>query len=101
MTATSQQPDAEPAPPAAPPKKHRNAWIWVSGVLGLIAVGLLIWALTLRSDVGSTQTELDGAKQQLTSANKDLETTSQQLDDATKAAAAPTPTPTPAPAEEE
>jgi chromosome segregation ATPase len=48
MTATS-----EPTP-----RKHRSPWLWVSGVLVLVAAGLLIWALSLQSDLDSTQQDV-------------------------------------------
>ena len=103
MSATTPEPDAALTPPDEAPKKKRNAWIWVSAGLGLIAVGLLIWALTLRSDVDSTQGDLDSAKQELASTEEELataqqelgstkqelDTAAQQLDDATQAASAP------------
>jgi flagellar basal body-associated protein FliL len=40
---------------AEPPKKHRSPWIWVSAVLLVVAAGLLIWALMLRSDRDDAQ----------------------------------------------
>ena len=103
MSTTSPQPDAESVTPDEAPKKHRSAWIWVSAGLGLVAVALLVWALTLRSDLDSTQDDLNGVKQEQASANQELEstqqelnstkqeleTTAQQLDDATQAAAQP------------
>ena len=101
MSTTSPQPDAAPASPDATPKPRRNRWIWATAAVGLLAVGLLIWALTLRSDLDGTQGELDTATQALTSTGQELESTqqeldaaAQQLDDATQ----PTPTP---PASEE
>jgi chromosome segregation ATPase len=39
-------------------KKHRNWWIWVSGALGVIAVGLLIWGIDNRSNFDSSQDEV-------------------------------------------
>jgi hypothetical protein len=103
MSDTIPQPDAASAPPDEVPKKRRNAWLWVSTGLGLVAVGLLIWALALRSDVDSAQderdiakqgqasaeTELATAQQELGSTKQELDTTEQQLDDVTQAAAAP------------
>jgi hypothetical protein len=35
-------------------KKRRNPWIWICAVLALAAAGLLIWALTIQSDLDST-----------------------------------------------
>jgi hypothetical protein len=48
-----------------PPKKGRNTWVWASAILGLLGVGLLIWALVLNSDLNSTQDELSDAQQEL------------------------------------
>ena len=70
---------------AEQPKQRRNWWIWVSGALGVVTIGLLIWALTMRSDLDSTQTELDSATQQLSSTNEELDATKkdvQQLESA-------------------
>src|SRR4051794_3634903 len=103
MAATSPQPNAAPAPPDDVPKKRRNTWIWVSAGVGLIAVGLLVWALTMRSDLSRTQDELTKAQQQVASTDQQLETTqqelgstkqqldttAQQLEDATQAASSP------------
>jgi hypothetical protein len=36
---------------AAPAKKRRNWWLWVSVALAVVGAGLLIWALTIRSDL--------------------------------------------------
>jgi DNA repair exonuclease SbcCD ATPase subunit len=99
----STQPDAVPEPPDGAPDKSRNWWIWASAGLGLLAACVLVWALTLRSDVDSAQAESHTANQALASTNQQLETTeaelestkqeldtkTQQLDDATQTAAAP------------
>ena len=62
------------------PKKRRNWWIWVSVALAIVAAGLLIWALTIQSDLDSTQQELagvqeelDGTQQALGAAKQDVE----------------------------
>ena len=93
-------------------KKHRNPWIWVSLVLGVIAVGLLVWALTTQSDLNDSQKEADelqsqadqGKKtgsavlkagkaayddqaQQLGATDEDLDATEKDLEDAEKKAA--------------
>jgi hypothetical protein len=70
MSATTPEPDAAPEPPDEAPKTPRNRWIWVSAGLPLVAAGLLIWALTLRSDVHSAQDETRTAEQELTSSNQ-------------------------------
>lgn len=36
------------------PPAHHNRWIWVSALLAIVAVGVTIWALTLRSDADLT-----------------------------------------------
>jgi septal ring factor EnvC (AmiA/AmiB activator) len=98
MATTSPTPDA---PPDGAPKPHRNKWIWVSAALGVVAVGLLVWALSVRSDLGDTQDQLASNEQALKSAQQDLSTTEQQLDEATKPTPTPTSTPTPTAVPEE
>jgi hypothetical protein len=53
------------APEPAPPKKHRNPWIWISAVLGIAAIGLLVWALTVQNDLDDTNAELDQVQAQV------------------------------------
>jgi hypothetical protein len=76
--ASSTQPAASPAEPA--PSKRRNPWMWVSLLLGLAAIGLLAWALAVKSDRDSAQDELDSAQQQLTSTAEELDKAKQDLD---------------------
>jgi chromosome segregation ATPase len=64
---------------AGPPQRRRSRWIWVSALLGIIAVGLTIWALTLRSDLDGTRQELDTTTQELASTKQELDKTKQQL----------------------
>ena len=90
MSTTSPQPDA---PLDGATKPHRNRWIWVSATLGVLVVGLVAWALSIRSDLDSTQAKLTSNEQALTSVQQDLSSTEQQLAEATK----PTPTPTATP----
>jgi FtsZ-interacting cell division protein ZipA len=71
---------AQPEPAEAAPRKHRNRWIWVSVVLAVIAAGLLVWALTLKSDLDSAQQDLDKTKSELASTNQKLESTAEDLD---------------------
>ena len=89
-----------PGEPAAEAKKHRSRWIWVSVLLGLATVGLLAWALSLRSDLDDAnakneqQQEAGGAAAsaakdaydalatQLGATNEDLAQTEQDLDSA-------------------
>ena len=47
------------------PKKHRNPWMWVSIVLGVVAVGLLVWALTTQSDLDDANNEADQLQSQV------------------------------------
>jgi septal ring factor EnvC (AmiA/AmiB activator) len=67
-------------PPPATKQKRRNPWIWVSALLALAVVGLLIWALSARSDLDSTQSELDSTQQELAGTKQELDTSKQQLD---------------------
>jgi len=62
------------------PERRRNPWIWISGLLALVAAGLLIWALTARSEKDKAQDELAGTQQQLEATEQDLDDTQQQLD---------------------
>ncbi|MEP6953793.1 MAG: hypothetical protein ABI950_06990 [Solirubrobacteraceae bacterium] len=50
-------------PEGTGPKKHRNAWIWVSAAVALIAVGLLIWGLNTQSDLDSEQKQASQNKE--------------------------------------
>jgi hypothetical protein len=96
----------EPGPPGGqePPKKHRSRWVWVSAVLGLAVVGLLVWALSLRSDLDDANAKneqqqetgntiaaaardaYDSLASELGATNEDLADTEQQLDEAQQAA---------------
>src|SRR3954468_2301955 len=98
MSTTSPQPDASPTPDDGAPHKRRNRWIWVSAGLAVVTVGLLVWALSTRSDLdttkqalASTDQELETAQQELDSTKHELDSTNTQLDEATQAGAAPTP----------
>lgn len=63
------------------PKRRRNRWIWVSVALGVAAVGLLIWALTLQSDLDSSKEQLTSSEQQLDTTSDELDATQKELDD--------------------
>jgi septal ring factor EnvC (AmiA/AmiB activator) len=75
---------SQPVEPAT--GKRRNWWVWISALLALVAAGLLVWALSVKSDQESAQDELANTKQ--------------QLDESEQQQAQATPTPTPAPADE-
>jgi colicin import membrane protein len=68
------------APQTSPPRaKHHGPWPWIALVLGVVAIGLLVWALVLRSDRNDAQQQAENganAAAQLKQANDDL---SQQL----------------------
>jgi DNA repair exonuclease SbcCD ATPase subunit len=64
-----------------PPRK-RSRWIWISVLLVIIAAGLLIWALTIQSDLDSTQDELASTQQELDDTRKELDETKQELAEA-------------------
>ena len=46
---------------------RRNPWIWISALLALIAIGLLVWALSLRSDLDDTQQQVADLQTQIDS----------------------------------
>jgi chromosome segregation ATPase len=73
-------PDPAEPPGEQAPKKRRNPWIWICGVLVLVAAGLLIWALTIRSDLDSTQQDLATANEELDSTQQQLDSKQQELD---------------------
>jgi uncharacterized protein YoxC len=97
---------------AEAPPKRRNPWIWVCAVLGVLAAGLLIWALAIQSDLDSTEQDVanlqsqmdanadtgsavlggakalyDDLKNELGTTSEDLATTQQDLDEAEQAGA--------------
>ena len=51
-------------------EKHRNWWIWVSAALALLAIGLLVWALSLKSDLDGANDDLAASKKQLAEAQE-------------------------------
>jgi peptidoglycan hydrolase CwlO-like protein len=63
------------------PTKHRSRWLWVSVALAVVAAGLLVWALTLQSDLDSAEGDLDRASQELSASSKELDATKKELDD--------------------
>ena len=79
---TADPPEDRSAEPAAEaePAKSRKPWIWLSALLAVVAAGLLIWALTIQSDLDSANQELERAQQQLAAANEELGGTQKQLD---------------------
>jgi chromosome segregation ATPase len=60
--------------------KSRKPWIWLSALLTVVAAGLLIWALTLRSDLDSAEQELDRTQQELAGTSEELGSTKQELE---------------------
>jgi drug/metabolite transporter (DMT)-like permease len=54
-------PTAEPYAP----KKRRNWWVWVSAVLGVVAIGLLVWGLNTRSDLESSEDDVADVQSQV------------------------------------
>ena len=81
----------DPAEPAAPEQaKRRNPWIWISALLALVAVGLAIWAVGVKSDRDQANDELEASQQALAGTQEQLETAQQE----------PVATPTPEPEDE-
>jgi len=62
-------------------KKRRNWWIWVSVALAIVAAGLLIWALTIQSDLDSAQQELAAAQDELDSTTQALDAAKQDVEE--------------------
>ena len=85
-SAQSSPPDStsDETPAEATPKKRRNVWIWVSALLAVVAVGLLVWALTTMSDLDSTEQELTSVQKELDSAQQTLDTTTTELNSTTQ-----------------
>src|SRR5690349_20454327 len=60
-------------------QRRHSRWIWVSALRAIVAGGMAIWALTLKSDLDDTQQELDKTTQEQASTKQELGTTQQQL----------------------
>jgi DNA repair exonuclease SbcCD ATPase subunit len=73
---------ATPHDTADQPRGKRNRWIWISALLVIVAAGLLIWALTIQSDLDGTQEELASTQQELDATRKELDGTKQELAEA-------------------
>ena len=58
MATTRPEPNA-PSDARVPEKKQRNPWIWVCALLAVVAAGLLIWALSVQSDLDTTQKQVN------------------------------------------
>jgi uncharacterized membrane-anchored protein YhcB (DUF1043 family) len=69
----STDPAASPSGASADGKPKRSAWLWVSVALAVVAVGLLIWGLTTKSDLDDTQSQLTSANQQVEQLKTDAE----------------------------
>ena len=59
----------QPSPPDAAaktePGKHRNWWIWVSAALGAVAVALLVWGLSTKSDLDDANQQVSQLKEEV------------------------------------
>jgi DNA repair exonuclease SbcCD ATPase subunit len=51
--------------PAQAPAKHRNVWIWVSAALGAVAVALLVWGLSTKSDLDDANSRASQLEEQI------------------------------------
>jgi hypothetical protein len=71
--------------------KRRNPWIWVSVLLGLVAPGLLIWALSAQSDLDSTQKQVDDLQADVDQGQSAGSTTSSSRSPPTARGASPAP----------
>jgi chromosome segregation ATPase len=77
-------------PPA--PAQRRSPWMWAAIGLAVVAIGLLVWGLSEKSDADDAQAKADkqqqttavagtAAKDAYTDVTQDLNTTTEQLDD--------------------
>jgi hypothetical protein len=83
--AATERPDPDEHPDSTAAEKRqrrRNPWIWISAVLAVVAVGLLVWALTSESDNDSTDQQLASTQEQLDGTQAELESTQKELDSA-------------------
>jgi hypothetical protein len=62
-----------PSAAGTPPKKHRNPWVWVSGVLALAAVGLLIWGVATQADLNSSEDDVSDLQTQVSNESAESE----------------------------
>jgi type IV secretory pathway VirB10-like protein len=63
---------ARMAPDETVPKTRRSPWLWVSVGLAIVAAGLLVWGLTIKSDRDSAQEQLSNTQQQLDKTKDEL-----------------------------
>jgi uncharacterized protein (DUF3084 family) len=78
---------ADPHDTADQAPRKRNPSIWISALLVIVAAGLVIWALTIRSDLDDTQQELAATQQDLEEAEKTATQAEQDAEAAKQATA--------------
>jgi chromosome segregation ATPase len=66
-------PTPKPGEAAQPAGSKRSPWLWVSLALAVVAIGLLVWGLSTKSDLDGTRTDLDQANQQVQQLQADSE----------------------------
>src|SRR3954471_8175726 len=66
-------PTPKPGQAAQPAGSRRGPWLWVSLALAVVAIALLVWGLSTKSDLDSTQTDLEKANQQVQRLHADAE----------------------------
>ena len=76
-----------PDPHAAPgqrsePRRRPWAWIAVCGVLALVVVGVIIWALSLRCDLDHQKDQTAAAQQQAAKASSEVDQLTQDVNNA-------------------
>ena len=72
--------DSDDGTASGQPAKRRKPWIWLSVVLTIVAAGLLFWALTINSDLDSTQQELAASQQELDKTKQELDASKQEVE---------------------
>ena len=70
-------------------EKHRNWWVWISAGLAVVAIGLLIWGLSTKSDLDDSQqqakdlqAQIDQGKQATSTAGASYKQAYADLEDA-------------------
>lgn len=82
MASSPDPPAGASGPAAQPPPQHHRPWAWITVcvLLVLVAGGLAIWALGLRSDLDDQRDQTAQAQAQAEQASKEVDSLSGQID---------------------
>ena len=70
------------------PPKHRGPWIWVCGLLVVVVIGLLVWALKSQSDLDTANQDIENLQAQVAKNEQQGSTASTAIKSAFSALAA-------------